>query len=215
MELIQYKKNEIDSQFKEIKNLSELVHLVEKEFYSKGKVICKIYVNDLLLSEEDEYRFKDLSIQDIEKFAINIESTSVLSEELIKNWLKSIPAMISLAESLSEKIRFEGIDNSLRGFADTIDACQYLVDSLSSLKILLDNQNLVDQDKWLRDEANLSKATMEIFKAFETKDSVLLADLMEYELINCLQNWQDWMKIIQDGHEKKNSESTDNSNSMG
>ncbi len=194
---ITFTKDELKDRFNETTDLGEIIEHLENDFYGRNELVCKVSVNGLSLSEEDEYRLKNTMLVEIENLTLQTENAETLKFDLMKNWDQLIPSLVKLSEQLSEAIRFEGLENSYRSFVDLVEACQFLVSSLDSLKSIMtpeEKQRLTEN--WDNDEKKLNQLTIEIFKAFESKDEALLADLIEYELIESLQIWKAWIQRV-------------------
>ena len=74
-------------------------------------------------------------------------------------------------------------------FVDVVDSCQFLVDSLMSLRTLCQSYEFVQLPIWKVSEEMTARAISEVLSSLEKKDLVLLADVLEYDLGHSLQSW--------------------------
>jgi hypothetical protein len=146
-------------------------------------------VNGLTLTEEDEKKFGEFMLSEVDLVEVESEKPDTLLIEVIANWVESLPPMIKKSDELSNTIRLQGIENHLSAFVNLVDSCQFLVQSLMSLRTLCQNIPLVAGEKWKANEQLTARAIAEVLATFEKKDFVLLADIMEYDLGHCLQSW--------------------------
>jgi hypothetical protein len=196
MEKISFNQEELRTKCGEASTLALMTKCLEKEFFDDGAVVCRVFVNGTALSEEDEYRFRDLRINEIQNLDFEIADADILVLDLVENWIRSLPMVVDSCEKVSEQFRLKGVEGSLRLFTDVIDACQYLVDSLGPLQVYLRLRDAEFARRWRAAESSLNKATIEIFSAFERQDYVFLADLLEYDLLSSLQEWESLMKSL-------------------
>ena len=182
---------EIALQFTQAKTLGELMRATEDDLQKKGEVICRFSVNDLLFSENDEKQFSEMPVSEIQKFEIEHESTSHIFNEVLTSWVDSLDKMVVSCDELSKKIRFDGQEGHLGDLVKMIDSCHFLVESLVSMRSL--NKENIDKllKKWNENEILLLKSVEETLNAFEKKDFVLMADVLEYDLAHSLHCWKE------------------------
>jgi hypothetical protein len=164
---------------------------MEKDLVSKGEIVCRFLVNGLTLTEEDEKKFSGFQMTEVEFLEVESETPKILLVEVLNNWVETLPGMIGKSDQLAGSIRLKGIENQMRDFVDLVDTCQFLVDSLMSLRTLCRDIAYVNGSQWKTHEELTARAIAEALNVFEKKDFVLLADIMEYDLGHCLQSWLD------------------------
>ena len=176
--------------YPQAEDLGQLIKALENEFSQRGEVICHFTLNGMSLSEADEKRLAGIGLHDIEFLEVQSESPKALMFGILENWGLELPKLIENAENLARSIKFEGIEGKLRSFVDLLDSCQFLMDSLRSLEsVVTDTPHGLET--WLAAEKVTATAIGETLKAFEKKDFVLLADVLEYDLPHSLQVWLD------------------------
>jgi hypothetical protein len=143
------------------------------------------------LTEEDEKKFSGFQMTEVEFLEVESETPKILLVEVLNNWVETLPGMIGKSDQLAGSIRLKGIENQMRDFVDLVDTCQFLVDSLMSLRTLCRDIAYVNGSQWKTHEELTARAIAEALNVFEKKDFVLLADIMEYDLGHCLQSWLD------------------------
>jgi hypothetical protein len=179
--------------FKTTTTLKDIISHFEKKMIDVGEVVCRVSINELSLSSDDESRFAETSVSEIRSLEIESENPKLLLTNVLEDWKKGIPEIIKSVDKTSEKIRFQGFDSVVSSFNSIIDACQFLVESLSYVGIMLKQQGNQPTDKWLILEKNLNDSFSNLVQACENKNSSLIADILEYDLANALQNWLDWL----------------------
>jgi hypothetical protein len=186
---------DIRQKFPLIQTLGELFKAFENEFVIRGEVICQFKVNGMSLSENDEKKFAEIQINDIEIIDIDSESPAALLFELLNNWMSELPALIQSTDQLAKEIKFNGIDGNLKAFVDLVDSCQFLIESLINLEKII-YREAFQLEKWRHNEELTARAISEALAAFEKKDFVLLAEILEYDLAHSLQIWAEEIRSV-------------------
>ena len=184
-------RTELNKEFPVETTLGEIFSRIESSLQQKGEIVCRFLVNGLTLTEEDEKKFSLFQLGEVDFIEIESETPKALLSAVLANWVDTLPGMIVKSDKLSQEIRLKGIENNMRDFVDLVDSCQFLVESLISLRSLCREFPFVSGDQWKANELTTAKAVAEALNVFERKDFVLLADIMEYDLGHCLQSWLD------------------------
>ena len=79
---------------------------------------------------------------------------------------------------------------------DALDGCQWISEALGLLKSsLVDSSNNSEFEQlWIHQEESYKAMVDELQEAFRKNDLVLLADVLEYELTTCLDNWLELLR---------------------
>lgn len=189
-------REEIEKNFQGLKNLGELIEAVQINLNVKGEVVCQFTVNNLKLFENDEEKFKGMPISEINDLCIDSERPDRLLVTVLENWSVELPKLIVKVDQLSQNLKLSGADGQYTLFVNIIDHCQFLVESLISLDSLCHQLELFDLNAWQTNKVKLTDAVREALLAFEKKDLVLLADVLEYELGDSLQCWVDMLNQL-------------------
>jgi hypothetical protein len=188
--------NELVNQFGADMELVALINHFEDEFEKKGEVICRVCINDLPLNEEEEKKFGNTPIKYIQSLEIETEDPNQLVIEVLQKWRSDLPSLIASADSIAQKMRFEGLEKTYSHFSQFIDACHLLVSSLASIRTLIGDKSLVQIDEWSTAEKQLWRCFDDLVSAFNTKNENLIADIIEYDLANALQTWLNLLNKI-------------------
>lgn len=186
-----YNAENIQTEFPELSNLSELFGALEQKTLTSGQVICQFRVNGMNFTENDEKKAQEMAIRDIEFLEILVDTPMNLLASVIQNWLEDLPRLVERADQLSAGIREKGLEANYTPFVRLIDDCQFLTDSLLSIRTFPIASDIVGRPDWEDGEKAMAKAVGESLQAFEKKDSNWLADVIEYDLANCLQIWHE------------------------
>ena len=154
-----------------------------------GQVACQFHINGLSLTESDEQKFANLSVREIEILEISYQTPENLLTGLLDGWIKKLPEMTKSSDTLSEAIKFRGLDGHFKDLVDLIDNAQLLVDSLLTIDSLFSKFPTVASPEWKQNEITTAEAVGQTLAAFQKKDFNLVADILEYDLGHSIQMW--------------------------
>lgn len=209
MKTISYSKDQLKSSFGLHDKLESVFRKIEADLMQTGEVVCRFKVNGLDLSEADEKRFETYQLTEVELIEVESESKDLLLTEVIKSWISSLPQLISQTDQLALQFKEQKNDGLFKQFVDLVDSCQFLIDSLISLRTIVNNYPPELHKQWQESQKLTVHAISEALEAFEKKDFIILSDILEYDLGNCLQNWLETLKTLKGYVEKKASDSLD------
>lgn len=169
--------------------LNMIIQHYEEEFQKKGEVICRIHLNELNLSEDDEHRLKNTPISEIKKLEVDTENPLQLYNDVLEYWKRHLPQLVLTSDKISQSLRFKSIDQSAVELSRFIDQCHLLVNSLNSINSLCQHRSMALPPHWSQTEMKLWKAFNELLDSFNSKNTSVMADIIEYDLADSLQSW--------------------------
>ncbi len=169
--------------------LDFIIRHFEAEFEQKGEVICRIRLNDLNLTEDDEMRFRDTPLSKIQSLEVDTENPYQLFKDVLSYWKTHLPSLIKSADRLSQNLRFKSLDQSAYDLSQFIDQSHLLVNSLNSISSLCQHRAITLPERWSPSELKLWMAFNELLDSFNDKNSGVMADTIEYDLADSLQTW--------------------------
>lgn len=179
-------------------DLSRVFNDIENDLRSTNQVVCRYVVNGLEISEADEQRFGNVSLDQVETLEYLTENSRDLMGTVLKGWIEALPELIQQTEKLSKRMRVQGLSGLLKSIHDLVQNCEFLIDSVMSLKELMGDQHLVTSPvDWMKAEAESKRTVLEALSALQNKDFVLLADVLEYDLNNVLQMWFEHLQFLE------------------
>lgn len=212
MNLLAYDKTDLLEAFGETAHLGDIFSAVEGLLKQRGEVVCQFRVNGLNLTEENEIKLSKVPIHEIELLEVESQQPSDLIGLILKEWTLQLPEMVNQADKLSKALRDKGFEGQMRHLVQLIDSCQMLVDSLISFDSLYADHALLQSPSWKNAEAFMAKSIGEALVAFQKKDLVLLADVLEYDIGQALTNWSELLvqfdkeiALSKEGNAKSNS----------
>ena len=182
---------QITEEFVGCTNLQQILKVANESAWKSNSVICEIQVNHQFLSEEDEIEKGDMPISDISHLSINTQTTDELVKNSVNSYLQLIPQIKAVALTCSEGFREYNVQEGQKLFTEVLDGCRWMTDALFLLKGSLKQRNGFMElgPEWEDLESQYSSVVNELVTAFEANDTLLLADVLEYELLNNLDGW--------------------------
>lgn len=169
--------------------LDSIIRYYETEFEQRGEVICRIRINDLNLTEDDEQRFRETPLSKIQRLEVDTEDPYQLFKDVLSYWKTHLPSLIITADHLSQNLRFKSLDQSASDLSQFIDQSHLLVNSLNSISSLCQHRDIKLPDQWNPSEKKLWLAFNELLDSFNLKNTSIMADTIEYDLADSLQTW--------------------------
>jgi hypothetical protein len=184
METINLNKETIREDFSACTTLESLIAAIENKLSESEKVVCKIKVNGLLLSEEDEIRLAPTRLTEIDFVEIEYRGKRQLVEDSARElhaWIDQFKAMIL---SQADKIRTQGQLTAF-DFSQTVKNMTWLIGAIKAVKA-----HRSEQYNWQNVEQHMVAAITEVETSYKQQDHILLADVLEYEVTSGLDQWR-------------------------
>ncbi len=192
METIKLDKFEIQKKFSREKMLKDIVLQLEKMVAAEQKVICRLRVNGLLLSEKDEDRFSNTGSDEIHEIEMELENLTHLIHGTVQSLIEFATVLKSSVTRTADAFRSSPAADVSHRFASLMPNVQCFADALIALKPnlgqIFKNKHGFSQ-KWDEAEVKMMQMVTELIVAYEKQDFVLVSDVLEYELSNSIDNW--------------------------
>jgi hypothetical protein len=183
-------KSELTNDFPEANTLQEVIGQLEAKFQLKGEVICEIQVNGIAISEDDEVRLANTPVNDIESLIICSSEPARLIDQALNSCREFIPHVKEACIKTSEALRGTDAAQAQGRFIETMEGCYWLVDTLRHVRGASRGPGTIaNLDQWTKLEEKMAAVVRDVVTAFEGKDYVLVADLLEYELSEAVNGW--------------------------
>ncbi|MDD3051283.1 MAG: hypothetical protein PHR06_09075 [Candidatus Cloacimonetes bacterium] len=168
-----------------ISTLLDVVTHLEKELPAKH-LITEIKLNDKVLESNWLQNAKNIYLLDEDKLEMVAESSDVIAKEALVNSKKQFEYILEDFRKIADMFRLDDETKANTAFAQSIDNLHWYLKILEDAS-LLSGRNLKDitmKNKNFQVFLNeLSDKLEEIIGVQTNKDWILLADLIEYELI--------------------------------
>ncbi len=184
-------KIEVTNKFATCETLKDVIVSIEKEFSLRGEVICEIRVNGMLLRDDDETRFATSRVDEISTLSVASENPKDLISEALDSSQDYLQKVRNACVKTSDLLRGADQHRAQLSFVETVEGCQWLVDTITSIRGASDGIGapLIDRNGWMDAEFAFTKVVGDVLAAFQKHDYTLVADILEYDLNNSLEQW--------------------------
>ena len=95
-------------------------------------------------------------------------------------------------------------------FSAVLEGCQWIIDTLVHARqaSTRSEQNYFAEEDWAQAEKDFSQMIRQVLVAYESRDYILVADLLEYELTTCLDRWNNLINGVSALQPDPSAEST-------
>ena len=172
--------------------LGDLVLHIEKEGGGQGKVVRSIQI-DGKESSPDSSVARETPLSEIETLEIEISTLSDIVNKNIENADAYLIRLIPGIEKSVELFRVGSEQEANKFFINIIDGIDWLSQVLDMVLAAKEiSPDSVFNGKSIQDRrASLVDFTQQMVDANKNQDWVLLADLLEYEILPYYQEWSD------------------------
>ncbi len=178
--------------FKKCKNLGELVAVVEKEGEADNLFITQVILNNKIMDEEEEKLLTSLSVNEIESMVFKMATISEIVRETLADTLYAIQSTQSKAIEFAKSFRqnFEVDDEKVKF---TLIQCRQIINSLEEIFCAHQNETFLikHHSLWNEAEKELTNILQCIFQTRKMPGFNMLCDLMEYDLVQALDQWEE------------------------
>jgi len=193
-------KPEIHEKFVGCHTLGEVIKNIEAEFISHGEVVCYIRVNGLVLKEEDEKKFANSKLEEINELMVQTNAPKNLIQQALQSALEYLPKAQAACIECADLYRSGEIKEAQQFFQDVVEGCFWVLDTVIHMRGAHENTNRDEpiSQEWIQIEKKIVSDLKELLISSEKQDHILTADLLEYEMstgleamIPCLRKYQE------------------------
>lgn len=168
-----------------ISTLLDIVSQIETRV-PKGYVITEIALNDKVLESNWYYNAKKIYLLDEDRLSVRAEDPSQFSLEILKNSKAQYLMILEDFERIAESFRMEEEKKANHSFIQGIENLQWYFKILEDATQLLGKplNTLMDNNTSFKQYVGELEVKLEEIIQLQTKqDWVMLADVIEYELV--------------------------------
>jgi hypothetical protein len=178
------------------KTLQEIFGDIEYELWAQGLVVCRYYLNGMELSEHDEVKFANVSINDIETLEYMATESDHLCYEVIEAWIDAIPELVTEADAMAAVLEKQNLRGNLKRLHTWTDNFDCLMSSLLLIRKQLGDATLSSCVKWSDAELLSQSAFKKSLAALNANRREELVMLLKTELRQSLLLWLECLEGI-------------------
>ena len=181
-----------------ISTLLEVVTQIEVEL-AQGHLITEIMLNDKFLDTNWYHNAGKIYLLDEDVINIRVEQSTVVAHQVLHDSKAKFQLLLKDFEIISQSFRIQDEVEANAKFVQGIENLQWFLKVLQDACILMGRplDKIMDKDVvFTQHTNNIVDKLDQIIVAQSSKDWVMLADLIEYEMIPALEKIGDLYKIL-------------------
>jgi hypothetical protein len=181
-----------------VNNLEEILVKVMSDLIRPGQVITTVKLNGEVYSEENPHDAVRISLSDIETLEIHTMATDEIAWRFLDSGVEQVDMIIQGAQKISELFRIADETEANEQYADFLESLRLFLQMVAEVKAIL-NLDLASAFKGRTVEdrvEKLSEMMDQMLHVQEEEDWIMLADLLEYELIPLLEEWKSILPLL-------------------
>jgi len=178
--------------------LGELLDQIQKNTVLPGTYMSAVILDgshiDLQIEESKAQEFRAVLVNDIEKLEIEIVSVQEIVNKNLENAEQYLEKLIPGIEKAAELFQMEDETEANQFFLNIIDGIDWLSQVLEGVvtALTIDVENTKIKGKTIQErQTQLIDLTQQLVEANKNKDWVLVADLLEYEILPFYGEWSE------------------------
>jgi len=182
-------------------NLEEILTRVMSEHVQLGKVITGVRLNGTGYSEKNPHDAVNIPLKDIRTLEIDTMSAEEMARHFFENGEQYLDILIKGGEKISELFRIADETEANEHYAEYLENLRLFLQMIAESKeaFHLNFSAIPFQNATVGDEVRkLSNVMDQMLKVQENEDWVMLADLLEYELIPLLKGWDQILALLRE-----------------
>jgi hypothetical protein len=176
--------------FPTAKNLGDIIAAAETQAKLEGVVVCEIRANGLRLTEAQEGVYKDTALSEIQTFSVKTQQIDNLLDESLDGCCEYLAKIAESLEKASVLFRDEDLSTAHKYYKNCTEGVQLFIEMLTHYKIVYQRTRGELPFDWKTHETKLLHTLGQILDAYRKKNYILVADLLEYDLIDVLNVWR-------------------------
>ncbi len=183
-------------------NLQEVLVRVMEEDALKERIITDVLVNKEQFSEIYPHQAEDIEISEIESLEIQSMPINQMAASITQELRKVSKLMSAGSREIAALFRRADDSEALELFQDLMDVTR---DFLGMISLLRNEYVGVEEviPEFSANVENISNLFSEMTDVLENEDWILLSDLLEYEFLPIMENWEETISFIQNSIEKQ------------
>ncbi len=192
--LVTINEQNLSADFSHLNSLEEIISEIHERFIPAGQQLFQLQVNGEFFSERYPRESRYVEAGEISRLDVKTVSDEEMARFLLQEAVRQGGTLAQAVEQSATLFRVGSEEEANHYFAQVLEALRWLLQTGEGacrvLRVDLETMSLgetVPASRYLKDLQDLLGEMLEVA---ENEDYVMLADLMEYELLPMVQEWQ-------------------------
>ena len=197
--LVTINKQNLPEDFSHLHSLEEVITEIHERFIPAGQQLFQVHINGEFFSERYPRESRYVDVGEISRLDVKTISDEEMARFMLKDAVRQGGMLVQAIAKSATLFRVGSEEEANHYFAQVLEALRWLLQTGESASRVLETDlekissgRTAPTSRYLRDLQDLLEEMLEIS---EDEDYVMLADLLEYELLPMVQEWQ---RILQE-----------------
>jgi hypothetical protein len=185
----------------DVSNLEQILLKIMSDYLKSGNIITRVRLNGMVYSEERPHDAARIKLSDIKTLEIDTMAADEIAWQFLENGGEQLGPIIESAQKVSELFRIADESEANDQYAELLETLRLFLRMVAEVKEVLDIdlaaihfQNGTVQDRIHR----LLEIMDQMLHVQEEDDWIMLADLLEYELVPLLEEWKSILPLLKE-----------------
>ncbi len=186
--------------FSHLRTLEEALMELNDKFIPTGQQLFQVEVNGQFFTERYPRESRYVTLGEVSTLNLKTVSDADLARSILSDAALKVQTLVQAMEKSAALFRLAAEDEANHYFAQVLEALRWLIQtSEGACQVLgvdlaqVTSPQLGEISAFLKRFQDLLD---EMLQVFEEEDYILLADLMEYELLPMVQQWQQLLSLL-------------------
>jgi hypothetical protein len=177
-----------------LRNLEEALLELNDRYIPDGQQLFQVEVNGQFFTERYPRESRYVTLGEVSRLDLKTVSDEDLARSILSNAVQQVETLVQALEKSAALFRLAAEDEANHYFAQVLEALRWLVQTgEGACQVLavdlgeVTSPQIGDVSDFLQRFQDLLE---EMLQVYEEEDYILLADLMEYELLPMVLQWQ-------------------------
>jgi hypothetical protein len=177
-----------------LRNLEEALVELNEKFIPEGQQLFQVEVNGEFFTERYPRESRYVALGEVSRLDLKTVSDEELARSILTDAANQVETLVQAIEKSAALFRLAAEDEANHYFAQVLEALRWMLQTGEGACQVLDmdlgrvnSPQFGDVSDFLKRFQDLLE---EMLQVYEEEDYILLADLMEYELLPMVVQWQ-------------------------
>lgn len=190
---------QIPVDFSHLRSLEEALVELNDRFLPAGEQVFQVRINGEFFSERYPRESRYMELKEISSLDLKTLPDADMARLIVGEAVQQAEILCQAIEQSARLFRVSAEDEANHYFAQVLEALRWLLITGGNASQVLQGEGAGEGGQVARFLQNLQGLLDEMLNIGQDEDYILLADLMEYELLPMVREWQDILKNLARG----------------
>jgi len=183
-----------------LRTLEEALLELNEKFVPSGEQLFQVQVNGQFFTERYPREYRYVTLGEVSTLDLKTVTDADLARGILSDAADKVQTLVQALEKGAALFRLAAEDEANHYFAQVLEALRWLLQTGEGACQVLDVDMAKANAPQVGDVSDFLKRFQdlldEMLQVYQEEDYILLADLMEYELLPMVQEWQKILSLL-------------------